>query len=463
MQRKKILIIAAKILRTPWLSSILFGCLAIAILLPSYSTFFVMPLFVDQLADDTKDHASRVAIHLLSGLSLSDGQLTKGSFSKKAIRDIRRSIEDFKLEKINAFSRSGEVLYSTDEHDIGKINKNAYFTEIVAKGKQYLQIVEKNMKTAENRLADRDLAEVYIPVMHKNVFGGAFEIYYDITERKHKLDKLLRHSSIVLYTTTTIFLLSVAIMLFKITESIVRREEAEKKLAESHSHLERLVAEQIHEITVTQRTSVEALVILAEYYDPDTGKHLVRIRQYVELLATWLKGHSPYSGYISGKADYVNEVKFASILHDIGKVAIKREILTRPGKLTAEEFDLVKKHTLVAGEVLGKANAVFVDSFGKDSYLALARDIALYHHEKWNGSGYPYGLKGESIPLSARIVALADVYDALVSTRPYKSPLSHNEAINIIMKEKGEHFDPYVVEAFLAQSDRFYEISHHLA
>jgi len=230
-------------------------------------------------------------------------------------------------------------------------------------------------------------------------------------------------------------------------------------LQESHNRLQGLVAEQVNEIMVTQKTSVEALAILAEYYDYDTGEHLIRIQEYVEILTSWLQKNPPYDAYISNKPAYINDVRFASLLHDIGKVAISREILTKPGKLTSEEFDEVKKHTLIAGEVLNEANAAFVKSFGKDSYLALARDIALFHHEKWNGSGYPHGLKGEAIPLSARIVALADVYDALRSPRPYKEAFTHMDSVNIIVSEKEKHFDPYVVEAFLAQADKFSEIS----
>jgi HD-GYP domain-containing protein (c-di-GMP phosphodiesterase class II) len=198
---------------------------------------------------------------------------------------------------------------------------------------------------------------------------------------------------------------------------------------------------------------------LAEYYDRDTGDHLVRIQNYVLLLASWLQNNSPYAVYITRKPDYVNDLKLASLLHDIGKIAIPRAILNKPGKLTEEEFEIVKTHTSIAGEVLNKANAAFIVSFGKDSYLALARDIALYHHEQWNGGGYPHGLKGETIPLSARIVALADVYDALRSVRPYKKAFTHMDAVDIITNKEKEHFDPYVLKAFLAQSDIFCEIS----
>ncbi|HCD72540.1 MAG TPA: metal-dependent phosphohydrolase, partial [Thermovirga lienii] len=150
---------------------------------------------------------------------------------------------------------------------------------------------------------------------------------------------------------------------------------------------------------------------------------------------------------------------YPTSLHDIGKTAVPYEILTKPGKLTPEEYRAMQKHTIIAGEVIEAANKEFRDKFGVDSYLALARDIALYHHEKWNGKGYPYGLSGQDIPLAARIVALADVYDALRSKRPYKEPWSHEDAMREIIRQSGEHFDPVIVEAFIELEDRFCEIS----
>jgi response regulator RpfG family c-di-GMP phosphodiesterase len=230
-------------------------------------------------------------------------------------------------------------------------------------------------------------------------------------------------------------------------------------LTETNALLENKVFEQTREIRVTQKTSIEALAVLAEYYDHDTGAHLSRIQEYVVLLLSWLQEHSPYAAYIQGKKDYISSTAFASLLHDIGKVAIAKEILLKPGKLTREEFGAIQMHTQIAGQVLNRANQTFVEFFGKDSYLALARDIALFHHEKWNGEGYPSRLREEEIPLSARVVALADVYDALRSKRPYKEPKSHAWAKEEILKERGRHFDPWVVEAFLAQAAEFERIS----
>jgi len=206
-------------------------------------------------------------------------------------------------------------------------------------------------------------------------------------------------------------------------------------------------------------SAVEALAKLAEYNDTDTGEHLSRIQKFVGLLTERLTKNSHYSKYLNGKHSYIEEIVLASLLHDIGKVAIPTDVLTKPAKLTDEEFALMKTHTTIAGEMLEEANRVFKKKKKKDSYLALARDIARYHHEKWNGKGYPLGLKKESIPLSARIVAVADVYDALTSKRPYKEPWSHENAVSEIRNGIGQHFDPTIVDEFVAVADTFNEIS----
>lgn len=216
-----------------------------------------------------------------------------------------------------------------------------------------------------------------------------------------------------------------------------------------------LVDQKTEEILLTQKTSIEALAILAEYNDTDTGDHLKRIQEFVRILTEELKNNSKYSDYLIAKENYVNEIMLASLLHDIGKVAIDQNILKKPGKLTEIEFESMKNHTTIAGEMLNRANNVFLDNFKKDSYLALARDIAYHHHEKWDGSGYPDGLMGEKIPLSGRIVAVADVYDALTSRRIYKEAWSHEDAVDEIKKGSGTHFDPEVVNSFLNVCDRF--------
>lgn len=193
-----------------------------------------------------------------------------------------------------------------------------------------------------------------------------------------------------------------------------------------------------------------ALAKLAESRDDDTGKHLERIRLYVELLAAEVAKSDP-----DLDADWVYTVTATAALHDIGKVGIPDAILKKPGKLTDEERRRMQSHTTIGGDTLIAVRR----EWSEDDFLRTAAEIALHHHEKWDGTGYPYGLAGEDISLSGRIVAVADVYDALTSKRVYKPPMTHAEAVAIINEGSGKHFDPRVVAAFTNIEDKFRAIA----
>jgi len=218
------------------------------------------------------------------------------------------------------------------------------------------------------------------------------------------------------------------------------------------------LAYHVYELQTIKDISVGMLASISEYHDKDTGTHIQKVGAYVRILISGLRENCSYTPYVDRNM-YAEEVVMASLLRDIGKVGVSKEILTKPNRLTQEEFASIKTHTVIAGEILGKANQDYLNIFGKDSYLALARDIALYHHEKWDGSGYPIGLTGEKIPLSARIVALADVYDALASERSYKKAWSHEKIVEEITICSGKHFDPLVVGAFLLKEREFREVA----
>lgn len=194
---------------------------------------------------------------------------------------------------------------------------------------------------------------------------------------------------------------------------------------------------------------VFALAKLAESRDSETGAHLERMREYSKILAERLSQTERYSGEID--ADFVQTIYLTSPLHDIGKVGIPDHILLKPGKLTVEEFEVMKQHALIGSQTLDAA----LQAYPSAQYLRVARDIARSHHEKFNGAGYPYGLSGYDIPLCARIVAVADVYDALTTKRVYKDAFSHDVAKEIIVKGRGSDFDPDVVDAFLAEEGNF--------
>jgi response regulator RpfG family c-di-GMP phosphodiesterase len=193
-----------------------------------------------------------------------------------------------------------------------------------------------------------------------------------------------------------------------------------------------------HEATVV------ALADLAEYKNNDTGDHVLRVEQVTAETARKLRA----MGHFSDKLDdiYLEQIGPAAILHDVGKVSTPDHILQKPGKLTPEEFAIMREHAETGGTILERAASLAEGS----SYLSLGAEIAMSHHERWDGNGYPHGLSQEEIPLSARIVAVADVYDALISNRPYKDPWPLSEALDYIRKGAGQQFDPRVVEAFLA-------------
>lgn len=210
---------------------------------------------------------------------------------------------------------------------------------------------------------------------------------------------------------------------------------------------------QLHE---ARAATILGLAKLAEYRDEGTGNHLERIREYSRLIAEQMSRLPKYRDYITEA--YTADIYQSSILHDIGKVGIPDAILLKPGKLTPAEFEIIKTHTVLGGNALDA-----IDSrFDGTSFLTLGREIAYHHHEKWDGSGYPQGLCEEAIPLSARIVALADVYDALTSKRFYKEAYLHEEARSIILGLRGAHFDPDVVDAFSALESQFSRIRAEL-
>ena len=207
--------------------------------------------------------------------------------------------------------------------------------------------------------------------------------------------------------------------------------------------LENEVAEKAKKISKIQERFIVSFANMIELRDDVTGQHVKRTSRYVRIIANALKKRNIYPGIITD--EFVDAICKAAPLHDIGKIAISDSILRKPGKLTEEEFEIIKTHPKVGGDMLREA--LKIDE--ADEYLTYAYEMAMYHHEKWNGTGYPEGLKGNEIPLSARIMAIADVFDALTSKRSYKDKISDDRAFEIIEQSSGSHFDPILVNVFV--------------
>ena len=247
--------------------------------------------------------------------------------------------------------------------------------------------------------------------------------------------------------------------LYKTSKNIFankKLKEYHKTLNNENQHLDKKVKELSLEITATQRLSVETIGNMVESYDDDTGSHVKRIEAYTKLIIDEIPDSKDLPLHIK------EIVPFASLLHDIGKLNVPKDILQKPSRLNKEEFDEIKMHAKIGGEILLRANEDFKKQFGKDSYFKVASDIAYYHHEKYNGQGYPLGLKGKNIPISARIVAIVDVYDALRSKRVYKDGFTHEKSVDIIKNECGISFDPELIDIFLDIHNEFNEVFKRL-
>ncbi len=243
-------------------------------------------------------------------------------------------------------------------------------------------------------------------------------------------------------------------MIFFVGFSFAKMQKAhykkEDQLADLNENLEEKIAARTKRIEEVTSISVLSLAKLTEGRDPETGAHLERIKTYAHMLVSELRKEENFKNYITDK--YEKELVQSSILHDIGKVGIPDRILLKQGDLTPEERTIIKTHTSIGGNALKRAH----QEIGGESFLTLAQEIAYSHHEKYDGSGYPQGLKGEEIPLSARIISVVDVYDSIRSRRPYKNAVSHEEAMDIMINKIIGSFDPVILDAFKRVAEKLW-------
>jgi len=251
--------------------------------------------------------------------------------------------------------------------------------------------------------------------------------------------------------------ISPSILMARVRTQLMLKASADF-LRDQNAFLESQVERRTREVSAIQDVTILAMASLAETRDSDTGNHILRTQQYVRALAQHLRDHPRFSQFLT---DYNMLMLFKSApLHDIGKVGIPDRILLKPGRLTPEEFEIMKTHTTLGRDAIDHAERALGTNV---EFLRLAKEIAYSHQEKWDGSGYPQGLAGDAIPVSARLMAVADVYDALISRRVYKEPMPHAQAVDIIRAGSGSHFDPDMVQAFLVIQDTFQDIAQRLS
>ncbi len=229
-------------------------------------------------------------------------------------------------------------------------------------------------------------------------------------------------------------------------------------LKRHQDHLEGLVRERTRQLELIKEVTIKSLASLAEYRDPEPRGHIKRTQNYIKILAEHLQNHPAFEDFLTSAN--IELLYNSAPLHDIGKVGVPDHILLKPDILTKEEFDEMKKHSQYGHDAIAAAEK---DIGEEVSFLQFAKEIAYTHHERWDGSGYPQGLYGDRIPISGRLMAIADVYDALTSKRVYKAPFPHEKAVGIIMEGKGTHFDPDVTDAFLKMEDRLRQIAFKFA
>jgi PAS domain S-box-containing protein len=365
-------------------------------------------------------------------------------------------IERFEIEKkytknlqelevvFQAMNQSPNGIVITDQHSMITY-VNPRFEEIT--GYQASEVIGKNPKIQKSGVHHRSFYKKMYETINKGlIWEGELqnkkksgELYWELDSMSAVFDS---QGNVTHY--------------IAIKTDITDKKKMELKLEEERLELEIDIKNRTIEIEDSQQATIIALAKLTESRDKDTGGHIERVQHLCRILVKSLRQNPKYFQLDSV---YETHIYYASALHDIGKISIPDHILLKEDKLTKEEYELMKTHVTIGGAILSGMIAHYPNS----ELIKLGNEIALYHHEKWDGTGYNQGLKGEDIPISARIMALVDVYDALRSKRPYKMKMTHQEAYNIIIDQSGKHFDPEVIDAFKRVQLEFDKIYKRLA
>lgn len=377
-----------------------------------------------------------------SGLKMVLGFATLGFFASTdlALKRERRLAE---------FFRASKIALTPDEHYFPISVKFSYFAILSALFliSIFFLLINKDLDWLTQVGNEISTAQAQHAVLMEFAFVGTILLGYVllvITSYARNLNYFFNSENYVLEEAT----------IGKLENSVTVCTNDEFGVMAHHTNI---MIDTLHERTLelqlTRDVTIHSLASLAETRDNETGGHILRTKNYVRALANALRDHPRFQNELN---DETIELLYKSApLHDIGKVGIPDRILLKPGKLDTDEFEIMKTHAALGGEALERAEA----ELGSTSFLFYAREIATTHHEKWDGSGYPNGLKGDDIPLSGRLMAVADIYDALISKRVYKPAFSHEKAMKIIREGRGNHFDHDLVDALLKTEHEFRDIA----
>lgn len=365
------------------------------------------------------------------------------------------------MSGLTGFADKPTVLVVDDTPDnlalISALLKDTYHVKVAVSGEKALRIA------TSQKPPDLILLDIMMPHMDgyevckrlkANPVSADIPVIFVTARADEEDERIGLELGAVDYITKPI---SPAILLARVKAQLALKSTADF-LRDKNEFLELQVERRTREVSAIQDVTILAMASLAETRDSDTGNHILRTQHYVKALALQLRGHPRFAAFLT-ESNILLLFKSAP-LHDIGKVGIPDRILLKPGRLTPEEFEVMKTHTTLGRDAIMHAERALGTQV---EFLTLAKEIAYSHQEKWDGSGYPQGLAGDAIPRSARLMALADVYDALIARRVYKAPMTHAQAVEIIRAGSGSHFDPDIVDAFLAIQETFRAIAQRFA
>ncbi|MCX7870917.1 MAG: HD domain-containing protein [bacterium] len=364
-------------------------------------------------------------------LILNNLNITIQTENKNLLENIENILK--KPEILQLISKINQTIEKNNNiQNLENIKNNISVNKIILKELSNKTIIKDNTFILSDSIFSSNLTQTIVGIIEKEELQSEFF--------KNLISQDTLFDFIICYTKEDINSLYYQIFSFFYNLSFSLRNNQQQ-------YIEKLIKDIIN-LKIENEELLDEIIyrlsLAAEYKDEYTGTHIKRISMYCNLIAKELKLDK----------DFIKKITLASPLHDVGKIGIPDNILLKPGKLTKEEFEIMKTHTLIGAKILDNS---------KQDLIKFAKEIALYHHEKYNGNGYPYNLKGEEIPLSARIVAIADVFDALTSKRPYKDPYPIPDTINIIKQEANQHFDPEITNIFLKNIKEIVEIRYLLA